>query len=214
MDLIETILKATLYRYDCPSNMELGEFELGLLETTERGDEIAAHAAKCPHCLADLSQIRQYMALPLVDNFLADSAQEKKTPLLEKAKVVIIDLLSPPRDFQMNKQLQPALRGSQGDMETHVFQVESYVIALSAVKDISAWQKQQIIGDISAIVDNDENFQRWSAYLWRDGKLLATTAINRDSHFVFDSVQFANRPHELILSGPKVEIHLQNLQMA
>lgn len=194
--------------------MELGEFEMGLLADTKRGVEVAAHTTDCPHCLADLAQIRQYMALPLVDGSFAESITETKTPFFENVKVFLIDLLSPPRDFQVNLQLQPALRGSQGDMETQVFQVASYVIALSAVRNLSAWQKQQIIGDISPVVAGEENFQKWSAYLWRDGQLLATTPVSPDSHFVFDNIQFANRPHELILSGPKVEIHLQNLQMA
>lgn len=214
MELIETALRSTLYRLDCPTDMELGEYELGLLEATDRGAEIASHSASCPRCLADLAQIRQYMALPLIEDNFVNSGQEENTPFLERVKIVVIDLLSPPRDALINARLQPALRGDQGNMETHVFQVESYVIALSAVKNPASWQRQQIIGDISPLASNEEKFQQWSAYLWRDGKLLATTPVASDSHFIFDDVQFANRPHELILSGPRVEIHLQNLHMA
>ena len=213
MDLFAKELKSTLYRLDCPSAMELGEFEMGFLEATGRGEEIAVHSAACPRCLADLTQIRQYMALPLVNGHLVRTTQEEKTPFLEKLRVIIVDLLAPPQDLYVHSRLQPAMRGAQEDMETNVFQVGSYIIALSAVKNLSAWQKQQIVGDISPVTDADEKFHHWSAFLWREGKLLATTPVNRDSHFIFDDIQFANKPHELILSGPKVEIHLQNLHM-
>ncbi len=214
MNSMDKKLKSTLYRLDCPSDLELGEFEMGFLEATGRGEEIFSHTAHCPHCLADLAQIRQYMALPLVDDSLIRSSRAKKTPFLEKVKVIFVDLLSPPQDLFSNVSFQPAMRGIQESMDTRVFQVDSYVIALSAVKNLSSWQKQQIIGDISPMMDEGESFQKWSAFLWRDGKLLATTPIGDDSHFIFDDIQFANMPHELILSGPKVEIHLQNLHMA
>ena len=214
MDFIEQRIKTTLYRLECPSDMELGEYEMGFLESTRRGLEIANHSQTCPHCIADLAQIQRYMALPLVDEQIVRAAQEKQIPLWEKMKVVIIDLLSPPKDFMLNPSLQPAMRGSQGDMDTQVFQVESYVIALSSVRKMSSWQRQQIIGDISPVQNDQENFRNWSAYLWREGRLLATTPVDRDSHFIFDDIQLADKPHELILSGPRVEIHLQNLLMA
>jgi len=214
MDLIETKLKSTLYRVDCPTDMELGEFELGLLDASNRAAAIATHSKSCPHCLAELVQIRHYMELPLVGDQFLSPTQEITTPFLERVKIVVVDLLSPTNDSLLNPEMLPAMRGAQGDMETRVFQVESYIIALSAVKNAAVWPRQQIIGDISPLDEGNENFQNWSAYLWRDGKLLATTPVSRDSHFTFNDIQFANKPHELILSGPRVEIHLQNLHMA
>lgn len=213
MDFIEQNLKSQLYRMDCPGELELGEFEMDFLDSTERGLEIQKHILKCPHCLADLAQIRQFMALPLVDKNLVNPVKASKRSIVEKVRVIVVDLLSQPQGYLLNPNLSPALRGDQDDISTQVFQVESYIIALSAVKHLSSREKQQIIGDISPLVENEEDFHKWSAYLWRDGQLLATTPIGRDSHFIFNNINSAAKPHDLILSGPRVEIHLQNLQM-
>jgi len=42
MRSIEEKLKSILFRSDCPSNMDLGEYELGILDPPRR-DEIASH---------------------------------------------------------------------------------------------------------------------------------------------------------------------------
>lgn len=213
MDFMEEKLKSTLFRLDCPDNLELGEFAMGLLDSSQQTLHIGSHISKCPHCLADLAQIRHFMETPLVDQSLAHSNRAKHESIIDKVRVIVVDFLSPPQGLFLNPSLQPAIRGASGELATQVFQVESYIIALSAVKKSSSWKKQQIIGDISPVMGNVEDFHSWSAYLWRDGQLLATTPVDRDSHFIFKDIQLADQPHELILSGPRVEIHLQNLQM-
>src|SRR6185503_6984380 len=57
-------LRAALYRFDCPSAHTLGEYHLDLLDPTER-TRIAAHAADCAHCLAELQTVRSYLAAPM-----------------------------------------------------------------------------------------------------------------------------------------------------
>ena len=47
MDMIEKYLKAILFRSDCPSKMDLGEYEMGFL-SSQRRDEIASHLNDCP----------------------------------------------------------------------------------------------------------------------------------------------------------------------
>ena len=213
MDKTEKTLKAILYRLECPSKLDLGEYDLGLLDIFRR-NEVAAHTATCPLCQADLVQMRQFMALPLADETPLTVIKEEKVPLLERIKVIVVDLLTPPAGLEVPVSLQPAMRGATQDMSTRVFHIDPYVIALSSMKEPSAWQKQHIIGDIIPATDDEVNFQKWTIYLWRAGKLLATSAVDRDSHFFFEDVQVDNKPHDLILSGPKVEIHLQNLQIA
>jgi len=213
MDYIENKLKAIMYRHDCPSKMDLGEYDLGILISPRR-EEITLHAVTCPLCQADLVQIRQFMAISPIDEPPVKLKKEAKLPLIEKIKIVVVDLVSPPANLQISTSLQPAMRGEENDMLTRVFQIESYIIALSLMKDLSSWQKQQIIGDISPASGSEENFRNWTIYLWRAGKLLATSPVDRDSHFFFEDIQVENKPHELILSGPEVQIHLQNLQMS
>ncbi len=213
MDFIEQSLKSALFRLDCPDNLELGEFAMGLLDSSSLALQIENHITKCPHCMADLAQIRNFMDLSLVDESLIPVQKEQQESLIDKVRVIVVDLFSPPPGLFVNPALQPAMRGVQGNMATQVFQVESYIIALSAVNSASSRKNQQIIGDISPVLGNDENFHHWSAYLWQDGQLLATSPLDRDSHFIFDDVRLADEPHELILTGPKVEIHLQNIKV-
>lgn len=213
MDLIENRLKAILFRNDCPSKMDLGEYELGLL-SSQRREELDSHLAVCPHCSADLVQMRQFMALPAVGIESVKREVEQKSPLLERIRVIFVDLLSPPSGMQRTASLQPVLRGAENNMRTQVIETDAYVISLSALEDESSLLKQKIIGDIMPLSDDDETFQNWSASLWRSGTLVTSTAVNDDSYFIINDVQLREKPHELILSGPKVEIHLQNLQIA
>ena len=193
--------------------MELGEYDLGFLDLFRRNG-IALHLESCPLCQADLAQIQQFMALPLDEEMALETRKEEKPSLLEQFKIIVIDLLSPPPGIEMPGQLQPAMRGQQEQISTRVFHIDPYVIALTSMKDISSWQKQHVIGDITQTREEEENFQNWTIYLWRAGKLLDTSPVDQDSHFIFEDVQVDKEPHDLILSGPKVEILLQNLQMA
>lgn len=46
-------LQAALFRVTCPAPLELGEYELGLLEAPRRV-AVAAHLDECPHCAEEL----------------------------------------------------------------------------------------------------------------------------------------------------------------
>ncbi len=213
MGSTETRLKAILFRSDCPSNMELGDYELGLL-SSQRREELDSHMAVCPHCQADLVQMRQFMAIPAIGIESAKSDGEQKSPLLERIKVIFVDLLSPSAGMQRPASLQPVFRGAENNMRTRVIETDTYVISISAIEDKTSYPKQQIIGNVMPLSDDDETFQHWTASLWRSGALVTSTPLADDSYFIFEDVQPIEMPHELILSGPEVEIHLQNLQIA
>ena len=193
--------------------MDLGEYELGLLSSNRR-DEVAAHTASCPHCQVDLVQMRNFMEMPAIGIETAREEIENKSPLFERMKLIVVDMLSLPANMQRSTGLQPVLRGSESESNTSVIQADAYIVALTAKQEKANWPKQHIIGDITPLTDDDETFQDWTAYLWQSGQLLATSAVAKDSHFKFDHVQIGELPHELILSGPTVEIHLQNLHIA
>lgn len=210
MSPFENKLKTVLYRRECPPGLELGEYELGILDMARR-NEIVSHLAMCPHCQADLGQMRQFMAMPAVDLEAAIARPQQRTPLLERIKVVVVNLVTLPESLT-GTMPQPVFRGSE-ENDTRVIEADEYVISLSTVTDQATWPKRNMIGNIIPLGE-DEDFADWSANLWRSGKLLASAKVAADSHFVFADVQFEASAHELILSGPSVEIHLQNLQLA
>ena len=137
MDRIENKLKAILFRSDCPSKMDLGEFELVLL-SSQRRDEISAHMSACPHCQVDLVQMRQFMALPALGIETAADVTEQESPLLERIKIIVVDLLSPPAGMQGPAALQPVFRGAESETTTRVIEADSYIFAITASQEQSA----------------------------------------------------------------------------
>lgn len=213
MDRVEEKLKDILYRRECPSTMALGEYQLRLLDLFQH-NQIASHLRSCPHCGEDLAQLQAYMDLPLTEAMPAAIEREEKRSLLEDLLIFVVDLLSPPGGIEFPAVVQPAMRGEVLGMSTRVFHIEPYVISLSAIRETAVWGEHQIIGDIIPTDDNSAGLQHWTAYLWRAGALLSTAVVDEDKHFSFEDIRIDQDYHDLILSGPQVEIHLQNLRMS
>ncbi|HXT37146.1 MAG TPA: hypothetical protein VN837_16345 [Chloroflexota bacterium] len=64
---VDRVLRARLYRVECPPSQELGELALDLL-TPEAALLARAHLAGCPHCQAEFSALRTDLVTdPLLD---------------------------------------------------------------------------------------------------------------------------------------------------
>ncbi len=58
---LETILKAALYRRNCPDTMTLSNYQMGVLTKPEQG-RVRAHLDRCPHCGSELSRLLTFLA--------------------------------------------------------------------------------------------------------------------------------------------------------
>ena len=58
---VERSLTRKLYRWDCPPNQELGEYQLGLLNY-ERATAIRLHVTSCVLCSAEIATLSQFLA--------------------------------------------------------------------------------------------------------------------------------------------------------
>lgn len=58
---MESSLRRLLYRFDCPESQVLGDYQLDLLDAEQRMT-VAAHAAECDECTADLRTLRAFLA--------------------------------------------------------------------------------------------------------------------------------------------------------
>lgn len=58
---LENAVRLGLYRWECPSSQALGEHHLQLL-SAEQSAAIARHLAACPHCTAELADLRAFLA--------------------------------------------------------------------------------------------------------------------------------------------------------
>ena len=53
-------LKLNLYRLSCPTPIELGDYQLGMLEPVQAG-RIARHLDDCPLCSAEIARLSTYL---------------------------------------------------------------------------------------------------------------------------------------------------------
>ncbi len=58
---LDTILKAVLYRRNCPDTMTLSNYQMGVLTKPEQG-RVRAHLDRCPHCRSELSRLLTFLA--------------------------------------------------------------------------------------------------------------------------------------------------------
>jgi hypothetical protein len=78
-------LTSRLYRVNCPSSMELGEYHLRMLPAP-RMLVVAQHLRECPHCAREVAELQ---------GFVSDLEPTAEGGLLQKARVLVARLLSP-----------------------------------------------------------------------------------------------------------------------
>jgi hypothetical protein len=105
LEHFERELVRSLYRFDCPDAHSLGEYQLELLEPAQRV-RIAAHAAECDECRAELQMLRSFLVEPI-------SVPET---LAGRARRIVASLFAGP--------LEPAYGGLRGtsDQSTRVYE--------------------------------------------------------------------------------------------
>lgn len=63
-----------LYRWDCPSNEELGEFQMGLL-SKEQALRVQYHLSQCVLCAAEITSLAKFLASDLIPVGFAPTPQ-------------------------------------------------------------------------------------------------------------------------------------------
>jgi hypothetical protein len=58
---LDAMLRRALYRSDCPTTMELADYQMGLLTDARRAN-IQSHVHRCRHCEAELSRLENFLA--------------------------------------------------------------------------------------------------------------------------------------------------------
>ena len=142
-DTFETRIAAGLYRFDCPTALELGEYFLGLVNETRRA-YIAQHLPLCPRCTAEYAGYKAFMAQPDADvGARLARAQTPMAPqpgLLEKVKWLVADLVQPPTTGA----LAPAYRGAGDTLRN--YRAGEYDISLDVQADADQPGRKLIVG--------------------------------------------------------------------
>lgn len=114
MASLESQLRRSLYRFDCPDAHTLGEYELGLLDPEQR-ISLATHANGCDDCLAELHTLRAFLATPT----------RVSESIGERTRRVVATLFAPAPGLAFG-----GLRGTAAETAPRVYEVEDITITL------------------------------------------------------------------------------------
>ena len=166
---LQNELISRLYRINCPSSLELGEYHLHMLPASQML-MVRQHVSECPHCTRELTQLEEF--------FLSDLAPTENS-LLGQAKVLIARLMG----AEVDSGLAPALRGeSKGPL---TFEADGIVIVLD-IQPVNDG-KVHILGQVAA-----DNQDQWTGALveFRQGdELQFSTTVDDLGAFRSDSIE-------------------------
>jgi hypothetical protein len=194
MTEFEDKLSALLYRVDCPSTTDLGEYQLGMF-SRERTNEITKHLENCPHCRRELSQLEVYMQ---------DVSSDLRVDPLSQVRVVIGRLLKAGSNLGRIDEgaMVPALAGVRGSIENpRIYQAEDVQIAIEVHDDGEHIGRFAMTGLMSKM--------EWAGsqvYLRDSEKLIAETIVEAAGEFVFENL--TSGAFSLVIKSPDTEIHL------
>ena len=188
---LQNRLRASLYRTECPSSMELGEYHLGYLPDSQEL-VVAQHVRQCPQCRREIAELGVFLAEPDV-----------QPDLLETARVLFARLVG----GSGSAPALGALRGaSKGPL---VFEADGVVITL----DIQAGPNGQvsILGQVAA--DDQDQWTGAKVRLQQVEMPDLTADVDDLGAFNFHSLAPRSIQLELTSSGG-VKVQIPNINIA
>lgn len=199
----EKRLTAALYRVTCPDTAELGDYRLGITSGQQvagsREAYIKEHLRECPYCSRELAQLDSFMAQVKPD--LAYSTAERiKIWIARRMPDLSAGVGGPTPAF--------AFRGADDDQadanRSLVFEAGDAQLMIEIQDEPGGTGRKRIIGLVIGIDPDGVE-----ARLWLDGRPVAAVDVDDLGNFTFSNLDSAQ--YELILAGPGVEIHVQEL---
>ena len=196
-------LTARLYRFTCPSPVELGEYHVGLLPR-DQAAAVARHLAECPHCTREVTQLKDY--LTELAPALGPSPLER---IKERARVLVARLVNGGWEAGLLGQpaLAPAYAGLRGEeREPTLYQADDIQVAIEIQEEAEQPDRRVLLG---LVIGTEPS--RVKAHLWQADQHVAVVSVDELGNFVIPDL--APGSYDLILSGPEIEIHIQDLRV-
>lgn len=193
-------LTSLLYRFDCPSSQELGEYQLGMMDATRKAS-IDEHLGWCLHCSQELEQL---------DSFLDELEPDIAPAPLQAVRTLVAQLVSRSRqalDRLQPDPLRPAMAGVRGTAQGPlVFEAEDAQISIRITPDEQTPGTYKALGlIIGADLINAK------VYLWRGGTQVASAAV--DDLGAFELGDLVSGIYQLILSSQAGEVQIPRLEV-
>lgn len=196
-------LAAQLYRITCPSPVKLGEHHLGVLPR-DQAAAVARHLAECPHCSREVAQLKDYLT-ELAPALELSPLERVK----ERTRVLVARLVNGGLEAGLLGQpaLAPAYAGVRGgEREPYLYQADDVQIAIEVQDDAEQLDRKVILGLVIGM-----ELGGLKAHLWQANQRVAVAPVDELGNFVFPDLALGS--YELILSGPEIEIHIQDLEV-
>ena len=196
-------LTARLYRFDCPSPADLGEYHFGLVPP-DQAEVMADHITRCPHCAGEVAQLESYLADLAPDLELSPLEQARTRTRVLVARAVNagmgIDVLPHP-----TAALFAGLRGDE--VEPLIYEADELQVIIEVHEDPGQPFGTTLLGLVMGL----EDAHQLEAHLWRADQRIASVEVEELGNFAIPDLTPGS--YELILSGPEVEIHIQDLEI-
>lgn len=218
---LERSLTRKLYRWDCPPNQILGEYQMGLLNS-EMEKAVQAHLKKCVLCAAEVATLIEFMAN---DPMLAEpvaarpSSQNNHVGVRQQAKRVLEELqertatqgrrlvaaLVPPQP-RLALQRNVANAKPEAALWPRRYTVEDFSISMQLERGTDRSDALQLIGLVTRAGASLEAFQGVPVSLLSPGNPVDTQVVDELGNFVFSSLTPATYSLELHLPDTTIVI--------
>jgi hypothetical protein len=162
VERFQKTLTTQLYRVDCPSSLELGEYHLHMLPASQML-VISQHVRECPHCASEVAELESFLGEQTATAGSQDS-------FLGRAKVLIARLVGG-GDLTFTP-TPAALRGEGKGPIT--FAAEGIIIVLDIQPTMDG--KANILGQVAA--DHQDDWTGALVELRRDSLLQISTTVD------------------------------------
>ena len=220
---MELSLTSKLYRWDCPSNLTLGEYQLGLLDK-EDVTTVKLHLSQCVLCAAEVATLTEYLANDpmLVERVsVQTSSQNNHNHVPQEAKRLvnhlrdrsgtqvrrIVATLLPPQPrfaYQRN--------AASAEIWPRSYTAEGFSISIQIERGTSHRGPLQLIGFVTRRGATLGSLQGIPVVLSAQPSTVYTQNIDELGNFVFSSVSPAT--YTLELQFPESTIVIEQLPVA
>ncbi len=196
--MLEQKLLAQLYRHQCPSSEQLGEFYLELLSETATV-AVQDHLTACPHCQQELQSLKRFITENRLPYGLGAPAEPVKAP---SVRVLIAELISGFLPGQAASAM--TVRGQIDPNEgPQVYGAEMYQFAIEVSEDLNSPLHRMITGLMLA---SDPEMPVDQVQLIENGVSLHDAEIDEFGNFVFSQVNPGL--YSLQITGVGIQINL------
>ncbi len=218
---VERSLTRKLYRLDCPTNQELGEYQLGML-SPEQSSSVKLHLSTCVLCSVEVATLSQFLANDpmlvervaihpsLSNNHGLHSAKPSLSHLRNKTsgqiRRVIATFIPPQPRFAYQREI------ASTEVWPRSYAAEDFHISIQLDKDTSRKDSLQLIGFVTHKGSSLESLQGIPVVLSSETGVVYKQNIDELGNFVFSSITPASYTLELQL--PESTIVIEKLPVA